>query len=611
MVNLLYSVIALVCALVVFILPARTRTNLDTSHKTDKAFLLLIRWTGIFCLTDAIWGVLASEYVMNDLLLFIFSSIFHLLAAFTPFVWLHFLLSYIGENKRARFYKIFTLILFCLEVVIITLNIWNHKAFWVAPNGEYKSGAMRNFLFYAQYFTYIFMAFSSLANIRIKTSSRNIHMAVLAFVAAPILCGIFQQIYPDAPAYSIGYMLGCCVIYSFIVTELLESRIKENLSITIANEAKTSFLFNMSHDIRTPMNAIIGFTQLAKSNTGNPERMCDYLNKIEISGKHLIDLINEALDMSRIEAGKLHSEIKPVDLLKAAEDLVSICQESASAHKVKISLECKNVRNSTVFADELHVNQIIMNILSNAIKYSLPGGSVNYSIFEEEDEGANREYARFNFVIEDNGIGMSQEFLGKIYDSFSREDTAVVSSIQGTGLGMSIVKKLVDYLDGTIKVESTLNKGTKVSVSLPFKLASPVNEIEKSSSISGAELSGKRILLVEDNDLNREIANVILSEKGIVVDEATNGHEAVECIRNKGVDYYDFVLMDIQMPFMNGYEATAEIRKLPQAGKLVIIALSANAFEEDKKASIAAGMNDHLAKPIDFQDMIDTLSKYL
>lgn len=378
--------------------------------------------------------------------------------------------------------------------------------------------------------------------------------------------------------------------------------------LEIANKSKTDFLFNMSHDIRTPMNAIIGFTDLALKHIDDRQRTIDSLTKIRNSGNHLLELINEVLDMARVEAGKLRSEMKTVDVVETATRLVTICQESAKQRNVNLTFQEKNITHKIVTADELHINQIVMNILGNAIKYTDHGGSVTYTLEECESDAAG--YGKYNLIIEDTGIGMSPEFLKRIFDSFSREGNEITSKVQGTGLGMSIVKRLVDYLDGKIDIESQQGKGTKVTVSLYLKLTDasvPTQKVKENVEIS---LTGKKILLTEDNQLNREIALAILEDKGAIVEQAENGMDAVEHIRENGADYYDYVLMDIQMPLMDGFEATKQIRKLEGTQNLPIIALSANAFEEDRKRAMDAGMNEHVAKPIDLDQLMKALAKF-
>ena len=394
------------------------------------------------------------------------------------------------------------------------------------------------------------------------------------------------------------------------VDETIKREMEYQEKLEAANKSKTDFLFNMSHDIRTPMNAIIGFTSLAKKHVDDPNRIIDSLNKIETSGEHLLNLINEVLDMSRVEAGKLRSEMKTVNVSEAAAGLVTICKENADAGGVELVFREKDIVHHFVVVDELHVNQIVMNVLGNAIKYTLPGGTVTYTFEETESEILG--YGKYIIRIEDTGVGMSKEFLDHIYDAFSREDKATTSEIQGTGLGMAIVKRLVDYIDGTINIESELGKGTKVEITLHMLLADTKDVIPVSQPEAiPVNLFGKKVLLVEDNELNREIATEILEEQGLVIEEAVNGIDAVKHIKERGTDYYDFILMDIQMPLMDGFEATKEIRKLPGADSLPIIALSANAFEEDKKKSIEAGMNDHVSKPIVISELINAIARFV
>lgn len=378
-----------------------------------------------------------------------------------------------------------------------------------------------------------------------------------------------------------------------------------------ANKAKTTFLFNMSHDIRTPMNAIMGFAGLADKHIDDKSKVKDYLGKISTSSEHLLRLINEILDMSRIESGKVHSELKNISVIDSCNNILTICKETAYVRNIELQFVNNVKTDSVVIADELHVSQILMNILSNAIKYTNKGGKVIFSVDQIQDCDAG--CAKYKFTVSDNGIGMSKEFLSRIYESFARERNATISGIEGTGLGMAIVKKLVDYLGGKIHIESELNVGTTVEVTLQFRLVevevSSIKEI--SDDATSHKYKGLRVLVTEDNELNREISREILEDEEMVVETAENGLIAVNLIKEKGPDYFDVVLMDIQMPVMDGFEATKNIRLIPGADKLPIIALSANAFEEDKKKSMEAGMNDHVAKPIDLAQLFKAISGLL
>ena len=513
-----------------------------------------------------------------------------------------------------------------------------------------------------------------------------------------------------------------------------------------ANRAKREFLFNMSHDIRTPMNAIIGFTSLAATHIDNREQVLDYLKKISTSSQHLLSLINDVLDMSRIESGKVKLEERAVHLPDLVHDVRSIIQPNVSAKRLSLFIDTMDVENEDIITDPLRLNQVLLNILSNAIKFTPTGGMISLRIAQKN--GAPTGRARYEFRIKDNGIGMSAEFQKHIFEEFSREESSTVSGIQGTGLGMSITKKIVDLMGGTIAIESELGKGSEFIVDLCFArceqkveqrqlpqleglralvadddtdtclsvstmlskigmrpewtisgkeavirtkyaveqgdefsvyiidwLIPDMNGIEivrqirkvignrcpiiiltaydwadiedearaagvtafcekplflselrrvlaepfraepasKPAQPTAADLKGKKLLLVEDNELNREIALEILKEAGFVVDTAEDGAVAVQKIKQAAPGQYDLILMDIQMPNLDGYEATRQIRALPDAEKanIPIFAMTANAFEEDRQNALEAGMNGHIAKPLDVPHLLRVLADAL
>lgn len=382
-----------------------------------------------------------------------------------------------------------------------------------------------------------------------------------------------------------------------------------------ANRAKTSFLFSMSHDVRTPMNAIIGFADIAKRNMDNREKVEECVDKVLQSGQHLLALINDVLSMSRLEAGKEVVNEMPNSISRMVTQIVSILNCTAVAKNIKLEYEYLNCTNDYVYCDTTHVNQILINIISNAIKYTNEGGNVKL-VVEQLESGA--DIVNYSFVVSDNGIGMSKEFQEHIFDEFAREQSSTMSGVEGTGLGMSIVKKLIDSMGGKIKIESEQNVGTQVTVLLSFEkcAASNVAEIQNSDiDYAGAKarIRGKRLLLVDDNELNREIARDTLEELELEVEEACDGKQAVDLILDKGEGYYDAVLMDVQMPVMDGYQATEAIRRFKnkELAKIPVIAITANAFDEDKQNAKNAGMNDHIVKPISLQKVFETLLKYL
>ena len=379
-----------------------------------------------------------------------------------------------------------------------------------------------------------------------------------------------------------------------------------------ANRAKTAFLFNMSHDIRTPMNAILGYTDLAIRHRGDPERVDDSLEKIKLAGGHLLDLINDILEMSRIESDRLEITDEPSDIRKLIDGVDQMSRTLAIPKSIDFRTEIGNIANQYVYIDELHTNEVLINLTSNAVKYTSPGGKIRF-IVDQISPAADGK-AVFRFAVEDNGIGMSEEFQEHLFEAFSREKTSTVSRQQGAGLGLSIVKRIVDLAGGTISVSSRQKEGSTFTVELPLRVmdeAAIKKYVEENRPADYSDqkfsLENKKVLLVEDNEMNREIATEILSEVGLAVDTAEDGEFAVKAVQEKGASYYDFILMDIQMPIMDGYEATKLIRALPDGDRAVIIALSANAFEEDIQKSLSMGMNTHVAKPIDVNVLFETM----
>ena len=375
-----------------------------------------------------------------------------------------------------------------------------------------------------------------------------------------------------------------------------------------ANQAKTIFLNNMSHDIRTPMNAIIGFTALAQKHLDRPDQVEDYLGKIMTSSQHLLSLINDVLDMSRIESGKVQLDEQPMALDELIEDVCTMIQTEIPKKKLRFSLETEGVAGQAVLGDSQRLQRILLNILGNAMKFTPEGGSISFRVCQTPTAPAGE--ADFVFRIQDSGIGMSKAFQSHIFEAFSREESAAVSKIQGTGLGMAITKNLVDRMGGTITVDSEEGKGTTFTVTLRFaRCERPVPEKTQEKM----DFSGKNILLVEDNTLNQEIAVAILTDAGFVVDVAADGVQAVEKMQADAGSAYDLILMDIQMPNMNGYEAARAIRALPDPAraKIPILAMTADAFAEDRQAALDAGMNGHIAKPFEVNSLLETLHQVL
>jgi signal transduction histidine kinase/BarA-like signal transduction histidine kinase len=381
-----------------------------------------------------------------------------------------------------------------------------------------------------------------------------------------------------------------------------------------ASKAKTEFLFNMSHDIRTPMNAIIGYTELLDVYRDDPAKVDDYIAKIKTSSDYLLSLINNVLEMARIESGKSEISETVVDPNEFVDSVRAVFDNEMKMKNITFTCGA-SFKHKRVYADRLKINEIVLNILSNACKYTPAGGSVSYTV--EERECDTPGYVLCHMEVRDTGIGMSKEFVGRLFESFSRERTSTESGQPGTGLGMAITKRLVDLMGGTISVESELNKGTTFYVDILHRVAADDAEDELHTAAGvrpdRKRFAGKRILLAEDNDINAEIATEILTLNGFKVERAEDGAVCIDMLTEHAAGYYDVILMDIQMPNMDGYTATSRIRGLGDKAlrDIPIVAMTANAFDEDRKKALEIGMNAHIAKPIDVEKLMQTLARLI
>ena len=401
-----------------------------------------------------------------------------------------------------------------------------------------------------------------------------------------------------------------------VVRKKHEAVEREKIHAVESSLAKSQFLFNMSHDIRTPMNAIIGYTHLAMKEL-DPAVMQDYLGKIDTSSQHLLSLINDILEMSRIESGKIELELMPVDLRAVFNGMRDLFSEQMRQKEMDFQVHTGQVKNPYVWCDRKNLNRVLLNILSNAYKFTPEHGTVTASLWEV-GLGENG-YGAYEIRVQDSGIGMSREFSERMFNPFERERTSTASGVQGTGLGLAITKRIVDLMGGTIEVLTSPGAGTEIIICLKFKLAEPSEVAEDERANESAlgrpevDFTKKRLLLVEDNAINMEIANMILTQAGFMTDMAENGQIAVDKVAASEPGFYDAILMDIQMPVMNGYEATRAIRALdnPKLASIPILAMTANAFKEDENAAREAGMQDHIAKPIDVARLMQALTDVL
>ena len=380
----------------------------------------------------------------------------------------------------------------------------------------------------------------------------------------------------------------------------------------MANEAKTRFLFNMSHDMRTPMNAVIGFSNLLEKNLDDKEQSMNYVKKIQSASGFLLSLMNYVLEMARIESGKTVLKLESANARELTDSLDAVFEPTIE--KKHLHYVCRmDVKHEKVICDQTKVREIFLNIISNSIKYTPDGGKISLDI--QEQASPRPDQAIYKIIVEDNGIGISEDYLPHIFEKFTRERTSTESKVAGIGLGLPIVKALVELMGGTIKIESHVGEGTKTTIIMPFTIE-PGTEVSESREMIQKELvrdfKGKHVLLVEDNDLNAEIAMELLQETGFEVDWAEDGMACVEILQKKPEHYYDVILMDIQMPKMDGYEATETIRSLGSVrSEVPIVALTANAFEEDRKKAFDVGMNGYIPKPISMEQMFTTLRRVL
>lgn len=379
-----------------------------------------------------------------------------------------------------------------------------------------------------------------------------------------------------------------------------------------ANRAKSTFLFNMSHDIRTPMNAIIGYADLASRHSDDPEKLKKYMENIQVCGQNLLMLLNNVLDLARIENDKTEMEYSVSDVEKDFRNCIAMFRNQADSKGQTLTVTTQ-LLHPYIYADVPHLTEVCTNLVSNAVKYTGAGGTIRCDVAQKPSE--KEGWCDTVVTVADNGIGMSQEFQKHIFEPFERERTSTVSKVEGSGIGMGIVKKLVGLMGGTVEVESKIGVGSKFTVTVPCRIASEEEAQAKRASdpADRESLRGTRILLTEDNDLNAEIATELLQEEGCTVDRAKDGVECVDMLEKAANGTYQIILMDVQMPVMNGYDAAKKIRRMddPQKANIPIVAMTANAFSEDKQVALDAGMNDHIAKPIDMSVLVPTLRKYL
>ena len=608
----MYSVIGVIASIIHLIInPSLFRKdNIKSTKSVSYHYLMLSVFA--YYITDAGWGFFAG--LNNIPALFLDTTIYFVAMAGIVLCWSNYIITYLELNDRfSTALKHFGWTFFVTEIVALVVNFFYPCFFWFDENDAYQAGFIR----YAAMWIQIVLFFTTVIITGWKTLNvtgiiRKRYRAVFLFSIVMVVTNYLQILFSLIPVYAMGCMIGSCILHVYVVEDEREEYrqiiAREKNIAEAANVAKTAFLFNMSHDIRTPMNAILGYEVMAR-NKSTDETVNDYLKKIDIAGNQLLALVNQVLEMSRIESGKIVLQEKKIDMEDGAKVTRAIYENQTEMKGIRLTVETRNLTHRYAIGDSDRISQITNNLMGNAIKYTREGGSVTSCVEEEPCDKPG--YAIYRLTVEDTGIGMSEDFLPHIFEEFSRENTSTISHIQGTGLGMSIVKKMVDLMGGTIEVTSKPDVGSKFVVRLPLKIdTEPAEKSAAEEEHSDISLDGMKILLVEDNEMNREIAEEILTDAGAQIDTAEDGVIAVEKVANARPGQYDVILMDIQMPRMDGYEATKRIRALENKdlAAIKIFAMTANAFAEDKQNALNAGMDAHLAKPIDIPQLLRELS---
>ena len=553
----------------------------------------------------------------------VIALMFLLMYVIMPYIWHLFMQSYMGVQRRICI-RILEAVPMMLLVVFVVSSVFNKTLWSIDDNGVYTRGPWFKTFAVLNLFYYGFAFVQNCYILITKNKNGKRYVLISAVFSSIPLMGILVNIFafPLRGAYPIQpYCLTATVLlaYLFMVEHQKkehdrEQREKLLLALEHEKEAtrkakeagavKDTFLANMSHDIRTPMNAILGFSDIIAKHPDDEAVVRNAVTKIQASGEVLMKLINDVLDLSKIESGKLTLEETATDLKQMSEKLNMIMEYSMEKKQIQFQI-INELQNGYVWCDATKLQQILVNVLNNAVKFTPEGGKIT---LRYEETPVNEELSEYQISVQDTGIGMDEEFQKHAFEAFERERTSTESKTEGTGLGLAIVKKLVGLMGGQVSIQSKVGQGTKITVCLRLKIAGQNDVVKKQKEPAiaiNAELAGVHVLLTEDNELNAEIAKEILTSAGMTVDWVEDGSACLDRLRKVDVGYYQLILMDIQMPKMNGYEATKRIRELP------VIAMTANAFSDDQKRALDAGMNGFITKPIDVDQMLRTIQQTL
>ena len=600
-----------------------------TWSSSKKYAMIFIGMAELYVLLDALFMkelLGKSENLLQFKLVVFF---FYLVYVIMPYVWHLFMQSYMGINrsKKQRFAEMIPLILL---VLMVLLSVPTGIVWRFSRNRTYIRGTFFGVFAVLNLFYYVY-AFAQTFFILFMNNTKGVRYLIKSalFSAVPLI-GILVNTY-IIPLYGVYpfqpycLVIGALLSYLFMVEHQqnqMEFEHRKRLSNALelerestrkakeAGEVKNTFLANMSHDIRTPMNAIIGFSDIIAKHPDDEEVVKNAISKIQASGEILLKIINDVLDLSKIESGKAEIVETVTDLKQMEENLKMMLEYSIQKGMIDFKVE-DQIENPLVWCDATKLQQVLVNVLNNAVKFTPAGGTITFSCVQRMIAPG---FAEYKFTIKDTGIGMTEEFQKHAFEAFERERTSTESKTEGTGLGLAIVKKLVDLMHGDVIIQSNSGQGTKIQISLPLRIATE-NQFHQSDKAKEYKigLAGMHVLLVEDNELNAEIAMEVLKNKGVLVNWVPDGCACVEEIQDKEAGTYQFILMDVQMPRMNGYEATQKIRQLADVKKaqIPIIAMTANAFEEDRKHALDAGMDGFIMKPFRVDEMMKVIGEVM
>ena len=596
---------------------------------TKKYYRRFLFGVLVYYMTDMLWGILDEHHLIK--LLFADTTVYFVAMIATVMLWTHYVVSYLD---RKNFFERWLLhvgqIIFWLVLAGIVFNFFYPVFFWFESDGSYHTGYMRHVALALQILMFLSASIYTLyTTTKTEGVIRQRHLTIGLFGLAMAVFLLFQVFFPLWPFYAMGYMLGLNFLHSYVLEdekeeyrhklEVSREALKEALETAEkANKAKTVFLSKMSHEIRTPMNAIIGLNSIALTDKSVPKSTRDHLEKIGASAQHLLGIINDILDISRIDSGSITIKNEEFSLTKILEQVNYIIQGQCESKDILYHYEVQEGATGNYIGDETKLRQILINILGNSVKFTPEGGGIKMTV---ESEPASNKKSTLRFIIEDTGIGIAAAFLPRIFETFAQEDESFSSKYGSTGLGLPITKSLVELMDGHIDVESEKGLGSKFTITVTLQKSSRKESGQRGQGAANGDgtdkpkvdLEGRKILLAEDVAVNAEITTMILSRRKINVEHAENGRIAVEMFRDHKPGYYDAILMDVRMPEMDGLQATAAIRAMDRedAKSIPIIALTANAFDEDVQNSLQAGLNAHLSKPIEPESLFKTLEELL